>query len=410
MIMYRVCFFILAGFIILSGCKKYEEAPLLGNPAYIRVFNSIPYAADALHTGGVVPFITFLMDPETDADGLPVNAKVVGDFMATRQLFSLSYPINAANSSFNSLIQDGRGSESLLGPVNYEYPGNAHVLTAPAINGFDLSAWAQVPSGRHRLVFVFRPRNNVNFKDLSATIRGNILIDTTIDLSAGEVYTIEALARDVEKKLFGLYVRKEQFIHQAFDPAKLYVGFVNLSGEKPSFTQIGMGAMLPEKPIITYSTYLPNDVTIPVGTPPIYHTTLQKRMDTDIDYLALPIPPRSDFFVDDTLRSYASDKVVGAAGRLDGYPGGGLPCYVFRYQDIDNPAVKFSTYSSANPRTFNSLKIAGTLAKYYTPNLHLIVNANNDYHIYGTINIMEIVYDRVYLMQIQRGFNEVPQK
>lgn len=400
--MHRIWFFILAGLAVTSGCKKYEEAPLLENPAYIRVFNSIPQAGDALHTGGILPFVTFLMDPEMDANGLPVSAEVTGDFMDTRQLFSLSYPINAANSSFSSFIQIGRGGQSLLGPINYEYPGNAHVLTAPAINGFDLSAWAQVPSGKHRIVFVFRPRNNVAFKDLSPASRRNVLIDTTIDLSAGEVYTLEALVHNIEKKMYGLYVRREKFIHEAFDPEKLYVGFVNLSGDNPSLMSF------PQKQSITYSSYTSNDITVQAGTPPVYHTTLHKRMDTSIAYLALPMPKRSAFFLNDTLRSYVPDKVAGVAGRPEEYPGGNLPCHVFWFRDEDNPGSVFKLNSSANPRTFNTLNTKGTLARFYTPNLHLIVNINRGYHVYGTVNIMERVYDRVYLMQIQRGFNEVP--
>ncbi len=42
------------------------------------------------------------------------------------------------------------------------------------------------------------------------------------------------------------------------------------------------------------------------------------------------------------------------------------------------------------------------------PLLNKIVSANDRYHIYSTLNIMEIVYDRIYMMQAQRAFNEVP--
>ncbi len=133
-----------------------------------------------------------LIDPEMDGQGLPNNAGIVGDFLATRQLFSLSYPINAANSDISGSVLSGRGGASAsLYPSNFEYPGNAHVLTAPAINGFDLSAWAQIPSGKHRIMFIVRPQNNTPFKNLSALIRGNILIDTTVELAHGEVYTMQ---------------------------------------------------------------------------------------------------------------------------------------------------------------------------------------------------------------------------
>jgi hypothetical protein len=62
----------------------------------------------------------------------------------------------------------------------------------------DLSAWAQVASGKHRVLFIARPQNYIDFSSLSDTIKRKIIIDTTIDLHQGEVYTMEAVLQDVD--------------------------------------------------------------------------------------------------------------------------------------------------------------------------------------------------------------------
>src|SRR5687768_12074813 len=98
--------------VMTSGCMKYEEAPLVESPSYIRVFNNLPKIGNALYAGQATPFLTMLIDPETDGQGLPNNAGIVGDFLATRQLFSLSYPINAANSDISGSVLSGRGGAS----------------------------------------------------------------------------------------------------------------------------------------------------------------------------------------------------------------------------------------------------------------------------------------------------------
>src|ERR1700761_5305027 len=139
--LYRKILFLLlcaAGF---TGCKKYALVPLVANPSYIRVFNNINNTVDVFNNQQVSPFLTFLMDPKTDASGVPNDAAIIGDYLGTRQLFSLSYPLNEANSSVSTgtIGAGGQPSSTTVNLINYEYPGNAHVLTAPAINGFDLS-------------------------------------------------------------------------------------------------------------------------------------------------------------------------------------------------------------------------------------------------------------------------------
>jgi hypothetical protein len=403
-----------------SGCKKYEIEPLVKDPAYVRVFNDLTSTTDLAHGQQVTPFLTFLMDPQTDAAGIPVDAAVVGDFLGTRQLFSLSYAANEANSSVGNNTTGGplpQPDPPNLTPIKYEYPGNAHVLTAPVINGFDLSAWAQVPSGKHRIMFVIRPQNGIVFTNLSSSIRSGILLDTTIELEKGEVYTLEVVSRDPDNGKYGLYIRREQFIHQPFEANKLYAGFVNLSGERTEDAQNGFLKVFPDKIKITASYFRYNDAAsaggnvfyTPVpGYSNTYLTTLSTRMDTTVSYHPLPMLPQSDFFFQGLLRTYANVMTSEPSKQ------GTLPYFKFQYLDADVPAPDPSTGSvlltncSADPAVYNNYNPATTNVRAYAPNLNLVVNNKGAYQVYPTVNIMEIVYDRVFLMQIARGFEQLP--
>lgn len=415
---FQQTFFLILIGLGMAGCKKYELAPPMKDPAYIRVFNNLNTTIDALHNQQVMPFLTFLMDPKMDAAGVPNDAEIIGDYLGTRQGFSLSYPINEANSSTGNgtLGNFGNPPTVNLTPVNYEYPGNAHVLAAPVINGLDLSAWAQVPSGQHRLMFIVRPQSKPGFRELSSAQRSSILLDTTVNFEKGEVYTLEVVSRDLDKSKYGLYIRKEQFIHQAFDPGKLYAGFINLSGKKTE----EMGRKL--KPyfgdriniLCTYNIF--NDAASAGGqgnSPSAVYdayqgynntllTTLTTKMDASVDYKPLPFLPLGTFFYQGMLRNYAD---ISGLGRLREM--GTLPYFGFKFYDMENvgqnPGLKayFSLDCNWDPSVFNSY-----ITSERAPNLNLIVNSGKGFRAYSTLNIMEIVYDRVYLMQIQRIIND----
>ncbi|QDW25165.1 hypothetical protein FFJ24_010215 [Pedobacter sp. KBS0701] len=399
---------------ILFGCKKYEQKPLEQDPAYIRVFNNLTFSVDFLSNTQTPPFLTFLMDPEVDAAGVPNNAGIIGDFLGTRQLYSTSYPVNEGNSSMGNgtLNESGQPNPPLSYPINYEYPGNLHVLTAPVINGFDLSSWAQIPSGKHRIMFVVRPQSNTPFKDLGTVQRGNILIDTTINMEKGEVYTLEVVSRDLDNHKYGLYLRQEQFIHQAFDENKLYAGFVNLSGKKPEQSKYGTAFYFTDKVRInsTYnicidalstsssSYYAPLD-----GYNNTYCTTLNSRFDQSISYLSLPMLPQSAFSYQGVLRTYSP--VVTQVGQKTGT----MPYVSFNLLDADLPVTTptgFGLSCGADPAVFNNYVFRNP---HSTPSLNLVINNDNHFRVYSTVNIFEMVYDRVYLMQIKRGIDEIPQ-
>eukprot|EP01132_Coremiostelium_polycephalum_P019849 gene19849-23601_t len=391
----------------IAGCKKYETAPVVDSPAYVRVFNNLNNTVDVLHSQQAAPFLTFLMDPVTDASGTPGNAGIVGDYLATRLLFSQSYPANEANGSvaIQTIGYQNRPDPPILYPVNYEYPGNAHVPAAPVINGFDLSAWAQVPSGKHRLMFVVRPQNSIGFKDLSATIRANVLLDTTVNFQKGEVYTLEVLSRDLDNNKYGLYIRQEQFVHQTFDAGKVYVGFTNLSGKTPLSGKYGTGFFFPDKVSINYTYNICNDAAS-VFVPPInvfydplpgynntYYSTLNTKMGTDISFLPLPLLSESSFYYQGLLRTYLPVKSFGPGAKSSNL--GSMPYFSFTLGNADKPGTgNFVLNSCADPVTLNNYNANTTGVIGYTPNLNLIVNTGQTYHAYGSLNIMEMVYDR----------------
>jgi|GEM_PF-2646650 len=418
--LHKQIFFLLLFGLGMAGCKKYALAPLVKDPAYIRVFNNLTSTIDALHNQQATPFLTFLMDPKTDAAGVPNDADIIGDYLGTRQTFSLSYPINEANSSTGNgtLANFDHPAMVNLTPVNYEYPGNAHVQTAPVINGLDLSAWASIPSGKHRIMFIVRPQSNPAFKDLSETQRGSILVDTTVNFEKGEVYTLEVVSRDLDNSKYGVYIRHEQFIHQAFDPGKLYVGFVNLSGKETIDMLHGLSKYVGDKVNVTGTYNIYNDAASAGGNGnspgavydpyPGYNntilSTLTTKMDTTIDYQPLPFLSQDTFFYQGLLRIYGD--VTFDTNFTQ--PFGTLPYFNFQFFNADDPLL--DPFSGSNAVSVNCAYDPSVFNSYFTtnsaPQLNLIVNTGNGFHVYSTINIMEIVYNNIYMMQIQKGFNE----
>ncbi len=135
------------------------------------------------------------------------------------------------------------------------------------------------------------------------------MIDTVVNYEKGEVYTMQIVCGNIDKGEYGLYLRKESFVHQAFEENKNYVGFVNLSGARPRMADLGYKNVFPEKVAIRYSyfTYENAPVRRYVPMPGYsnnYYSTLTKKMDTAISYMTLPQLPREAFFDRDTLRPY----------------------------------------------------------------------------------------------------------
>ncbi|WP_223818102.1 hypothetical protein [Mucilaginibacter rubeus] len=201
--------------LLASGCSKVEYKKI-DNPAYLRVFNNLNYTISLANKDEPVPFLTMLVDPQMDKDGMPVSAAVKGDFLDQREPYAPPYPSHAGTSTSYK---------------NPEYPGKENVLVGPVLNGFDLSSWAQIPSGKHRVVFMFRPVNNTPFFDLEPRLKKTILIDTTLTLDAKEVYTLHVLQKDFITKKNGIYLRQENFHKLPLSDSMVYVNFYNMSAK-----------------------------------------------------------------------------------------------------------------------------------------------------------------------------------
>lgn len=210
------CFFIVL-VLVLAACSKtkYNNIP---NAAYLRVFNSLDFEPNVPNKDLPTPFLTMIVDPEFDKSGMVTGGKIVGDFLDKRIPYAAPYPANAGSSDYR----------------NVEYPGTENVPVGPILNGINLSSWAQVPSGKHRILFFSRPITPTPFFNLDPQFRQTMLVDSTVDLGPGEVYTMEVLQKTIASVLptpIQLYMRQEQFTQRPFNDTVLYVNFYNLSAE-----------------------------------------------------------------------------------------------------------------------------------------------------------------------------------
>lgn len=194
-----------------SGCRKTDFATL-SNPAYLRVFNCLDYTITLDNKDNPQPFLVMLVDPQLGDDGIATGAAITGDFLNLRDAWARPYP-DAGNTSV----------------YQKEYPGTAKVLAGPTLNGYDLSSWAQVPSGKHRVLFLSRPLSTVPFFTLDKNQRTQVLVDTTIDLTEGEVYTMHVLKEEYLSGKAAVYLRNETFVKQSFSDSLVYVNFYNIS-------------------------------------------------------------------------------------------------------------------------------------------------------------------------------------
>lgn len=200
-----------------TGCRKsiYNK---VDNPSYLRVFNTLSYEVDLSTKGKKVPFLTMIIDPQISKDGVVTGGSVIGDFLDVRKPYAAPSS-NAAGTDYK----------------NTEFPGKLKIPVAPVMNGFDLSGWAQVPAGRHRFVFYVRPITPVPFLMLPETDRmaDALIADTTLETSAGEVYTMNLLEKDVTSPQLStlVYLRHEIFTSIPFADSLLYVNFYNLSAK-----------------------------------------------------------------------------------------------------------------------------------------------------------------------------------
>ncbi|SEL99489.1 hypothetical protein SAMN05216436_10197 [bacterium A37T11] len=211
----------------LMGCRKITHTTM-NAPAYLKVFNSLNYRQLLNAKDDTLSYLCMLVNPEFDANGMPVSAGIVGDFLDRRDTYAPPYPTHIGVSTTVD---------------NPEYPGKEVVLAGPVVNGFDLSSWAQVPSGTSRVVFLYRPKNEVPFFNLESRNKRSVLVDTTINLTAGEVYTMHVLMKDFKTREKGILLRRENFHKLSLSDSLVYVNFYNYSAK--GFLQAGNELKIP---------------------------------------------------------------------------------------------------------------------------------------------------------------------
>jgi hypothetical protein len=245
----KIRFFILL-FLTAALCSCQQESGVpLTNAAYVRFFNGITYYAPIYNTPtsseamvyykatnftGQVgltdfygftstmnnevnipakaneilppPLVAIFIDPTLDADGLPVSGYLCGDFVGVQNRYYPPQPYNLGDPEKY---------------IQYDYPGQSKVERAPLFNHVDLSGYVRVPSGKHRVMVVYRPlytgtgdpavilagtlalQNRTTYTDLSqgdkmsvlngTQVKDVVIIDQDIDFSAQKAYTLKLL-------------------------------------------------------------------------------------------------------------------------------------------------------------------------------------------------------------------------
>lgn len=384
--------FCMVTLVFLTGCSKVEYREV-DSPTYLRVFNDLNYVQSLDTKDQEVPFLAMLIDPVMDQDGMPVSTAILGDFLDQRAPYAPPYPSHIGNSTSVN---------------NPEYPGKEDVLVAPVVNGFDLSSWAQIPSGSHRIVFMFRPKNTVPFFGLESRLKKKVLLDTTLVLDAKEVYTLHVLQKDYLTKKNGIILRQENFHKLPLSDSLVYVNFYNMSAKGfweadnvqkggNNFAKGSMGNGIRDRVNIFYTLYKGNNAKSPVPNFSGKYLAEVKRNTDDVTvgrYYSFPLfaDPLSDGIHTDIWQ------------RLDVMAPGFDPAtkpYGVSDLDTDNNWAPLSFFSNGTiaPAIDNEAN-AVTL-----PNM--IVNIHSGIYnprSFSTVNTIEFVNGNVYLTTVQRKY------
>lgn len=372
--------------LVITGCNKVTYNSV-SNPAYIRVFNSLNYTTTLDNKDQPPPFLAMVIDPVFDDSGHINGGAIIGDYLDQRLPYAPPYPTNAGSTS----------------TINNEYPGNEKVLVGPVVNGFDLSSWAQVPSGKHRIQFYSRTKTTVPFLQLPVNGRQSLLLDTTVTLTQGEIYTMEVLQKDVvsQTNIAELYIRNEQFTKMPFADSLTYVNFYNLSAagywqanNAPNSLNGSTTPTIRDTINIYYTLYSPDSTFNPQkNVVPGYQyvplTTLIRSHDAGVAaYYPIPL-----FAGKDTTGGIYSHIWQEFMYLTEGY----------------NPATQPFTFATSlgNYAIVDcSEQYAGTtVGSGGLPNLNILTaSGNNPYQSFSTISSLEWINDQVYLMSVQREY------
>ena len=383
--------------LLLTGmvsCKKVEYRKI-DKPAYVRVFNNLTYTIGVSNKDEPQPFLCMLIDPELDSDGKPTGAAIIGDFLDKRSAYASPNPAHAGLSTSR---------------FNPEYPGKELVLTAPVLNGFDLTNWAQIPSGKHRIMFMSRPINDIPFFQLEKDLRNNIMIDTVLNLTEREVYTLHVLQQNFATKKNMLYVREETFHKQPLSESFSYVNFYNLSADGFFTADEGLKNLRSDERSVPMRFGIQDNMNVYL---------------TQIDGTNKRIPELSYQFAGNMKRNLKDTKVSPyyAFPILPEANDNGVATDSWQFLQFLAPGMDptSSVLFGAPPSTFTTV-YAGNLNGLYAyaqfdtrryphlsadilPNMIINVHSGADRpRSFGVVNTIEVVNGKIYLSTVQRKY------
>lgn len=377
----------------LTSCTKVEYTKI-NEPAYLRVFNNLNYIQTLETKDDKVPYFCMLINPTTDANGMLVGAEIVGDFLDKRDPYAPPYPSHVGTSTSVN---------------NPEYPGKENVLVGPILNGFDLSSWAQVPSGKIRVVFAYRPKNTVPFFQLEERLKKDILIDTVINLNSKEVYTLHLLQTDFVTRTNGVLLRHENFYKLPLSDSLVYVNFYNMSAK--GFWEADASVKDDSPDLMSFKSGIKDEMNI-------FLSLFESQ--TELHHQGAVVSGYKGKYFATVRRNTSSPEVspyvsfpLWASNRSNGIKTDvwqRFDFFVPGMEPSNNPFFDGDTYTSANWASLNCVlngKVRmksndnGTMLPNLLVNIH---SGKNNPQTFATVNTLEVVNGRIYLTTIQRKY------
>lgn len=388
---------------LMTSCVEIDYLEI-ENPAYVRVFNNLNYEVTLENRFENIPFLTMLIDPEFDENGVPVSAAIVGDFLDEREKYAAPYPVHSSNS---------------VSYKNPEYPGRENVLVGPILNGFDLSSWAQIPEGEHRVVFYFRPLSETAFFSLEKELRTKVAVDTVINLKEREVYTLHVLQKDFVTKENTIILRQEEFHKIPLADSLVYLNFYNMSAN--GFYEDGVENY--ETTVVLAGEYGTLEKGVPDGVNVYLSLFPSADSNIQLDDINEAVPGYYRTFLTSIRRDTESSRVnpyfhyplFGGKEKDDehiqtemfqmlNFLAPGLDPYKTPYGQNYEPNKGFyhTLLFYKDGLTFPAKNVG---AMFY-PNMIVNVHSGNyNPRSFATVNTVEIVNGRTYLMTIQRKYD-----
>lgn len=371
----------------VSSCSKIDYTEI-DKAAYLRVFNDLNLKIGLENKDEERPFLCMLIDPVEDKDGIPVSATVKGDFLDQREPYAPPYPSHVGSST------------SVYNP---EYPGKENVLVGPVLNGFDLSSWAQIPAGRHRIVFYYRPVNEIPFFNLETAMRKKILVDTVLDLNAQDIYTMHVVEHNFTTKEKGIILRKEIFQQLALSDSMVYVNCYNYSADgfwqadvSLKQTQFKSGLLqygIRDEMNVWLSLCKPNGLKSIPGYKFNYLGQIKRSTGSDVaPYYSFPL------FADS-----ASDHIMTDIWQRISLTAPGIDPEKIQYGDVEgNPDGGYAIISCYGNGTRQNFEQGALFLPQMIVNIH---SGKYNPRSFATVNTIEVINGNAYLTTIQRKYD-----